>query len=422
MSNLLFNFLVYCLHLLRLALASFFIFIPHSRKKFEDLNLSDEGCKSFREIKLLADFCFEVSSEGELEQVRPLLLYFLEKGKKIELIFSSPSVETKCLALQRKFNQQMRVFRLPLISLQRINNWVTAPVILFCRYDFFPELLLLKFSHKKFVLLSGAVKNNNWFKSRVFGLFDIIVASTKSEEERFKQINPNASLFHFDFRIQRINERWLNAKKTLDDSKILKKYISSLNETPIENRIIIGSAWGSDLTIFDNLQFIDDIKNLKVKVLIVPHQLNVGSIKEIENYFLRLGLSNFVSVLSETGKDTAVTILNMSGVLCELYSSFRNAYVGGGHERSIHSVFEPFFCNNQVYMGPKIHRSTEYDLLAEIAPNEIHVLFQPEQFYTTYMKNKNKDLNIELRNSWRQEASIKIEQIANAIDKGLNVK
>jgi 3-deoxy-D-manno-octulosonic-acid transferase len=422
MSNLLFNFLVYSLHLLRLALASLFIFIPHNRKKFEQLNLSDEGCKSFRKNNLIGDFCFEVSSEGELEQVRPLLLYFLEKGKKIELIFSSPSVETKCLALQGKYNQQLRVFRLPLISLQKLSEWVTAPVILFCRYDFFPELLLLKFSNKKFVLLSGAVKNNNWFKTRVFGLFDIIVASTKSEEDRFEKINPKALMFNFDFRIQRINERWLNAKKTLDESIILKRYIISLNETPIENRIIIGSAWGSDLPIFDNPQFIDDIKNSKVQVLLVPHQLSAESIKEIENYFIKLGLKDFISVLSETGRVTPVTILNMSGVLCELYSCFRNAYVGGGHERSIHSVFEPFFCNNQVYMGPKIHRSTEYDLLAEIAPHEIHVLFQPEQFYTIYMNNKNKDLNIELRNSWRQEANIKIEQIANAIDKGLNVK
>ena len=411
----LFYLLLYFLHVFRLVLSQVFILIPHHRKDFELKNLEQTACRSFKQDKVIADFCFEVSSEGELEQVRPLFLYYLHQGKKMELIFSSPSVESKCIALQSQYPEQVRIFRLPLITPQFLNKWITAPVVLFCRYDFFPELLLLKLSGKKFILLSGAVKKNNWFKSRVFGLFDIIVAATTREAERFKNINPKAQVFSFDFRIQRINERWMKAPDTLSAIPVLQSYLAFLKTIPQEDRIIIGSAWPSDLAIFNNSEFIEDIKKSKVHILLVPHQLGKESIRVIQDYLIKLGLRDDVSVLSENKKTTAITILNMSGVLCELYGLFSESYIGGGYERSIHSVFEPFFSGNQVYVGPKIHRSTEYDLLAEIAPHEIHVLFHPEQFYTIYMNNKNKSLDLNLRNLWRLEAAVKIEEIAKAI-------
>lgn len=422
MSNLIFLALLYLLHLLRLLLSAVFKIIPHSRKQFEQKNLFDLGCQSFKQEKHRADYCFEVSSEGELEQVRPLVLYYLDHDKKIELIFSSPSVEEKCIALQRKFSSQMRILRLPLITSQLLQNWITAPVIIFCRYDFFPELLLLKFLKKKFVLVSGAVKKDSWYKNHVFCLFDIIVAATVKEEERFRHINPKAQTFAFDFRIERITERWKAASSSLHSIPKLQNYLQHLNGIPQEERIILGSAWESDLLIFNTPQFIDLIKKSKIHVLIVPHQLSEEGIKAIQDFFVRLGIGDYVSLLGENKNITPIVILNMSGVLCEFYSLFNQSYVGGGYERSIHSVFEPFFSGSQVYMGPKIHRSTEYDFLAEIAPDEIHVLFNPEQFYNIYMNNRNRTINQDLRNFWRQGASLKIAQIATAIDQVIDVK
>jgi 3-deoxy-D-manno-octulosonic-acid transferase len=426
MPNLLFIPFLFVLHSLRLIVSLLLVAIPHSRRKFEQKNLLQAGSLSFRRNKEIADFCFEVSSEGELEQVRPLIQYYLKRGHKIELIFSSPSVEKKCIQLQKQFNDQLRILRLPLLTLQLLNNWVTAPVIIFCRYDFFPELLLLKLKAKKFVLVSAAVKKNSWFKKNVFLLFDIIVAATAREEERFKHINPRALTFAFDFRIERITERFLNADTTLTAIAKLQPYLLHLKRLPSEQRIIIGSAWESDLPIFNDPEFIASIKEGRVHLLIVPHQLDKDSlnIKKIQDYLSQLGLGNCISVLGKESGDEGlfapIVILNMSGILCEFYSLFRHSYVGGGYERSIHSVFEPFFSGSQVYIGPKIHRSTEYDFLAEIAPNEIHVLFHPEQFYTIYMKNKKLIPEQELRNHWRQGAAVKIEQIASAI--GTDVK
>jgi len=63
-----------------------------------------------------ADFCFHVSSEGELEQVMPLVNLFLQQQKRIELIFTSPSVEHRVVNLKNKSPQLLAVLRMPLVS------------------------------------------------------------------------------------------------------------------------------------------------------------------------------------------------------------------------------------------------------------------------------------------------------------------
>ena len=421
MSNFLFIILLKFLSCLQMFIVFIFRVFFHPRKEFENKNFHSIGCQSFAEVNIVADFCFEVSSEGELEQVRPLIHFYLERKKLIELIFSSPSVESKCMELQNSFSTQVRILRLPLLTSLSLKKWITAPIIIFCRYDFFPDLLLLKSMGKKFVLLSGAVKKRSWYKTQVFKMFDIIVAATSHEEKQFFKLNKTAKLFTYDFRIKRITERWENAPALFKQKTQLNSYLEFLNNVPMNQRIIIGSAWESDLSIFNNPHFISAIKESRVHILIVPHQLGPESFKKIFNYFEKMGLDQFVNYVDENTPTKPILILNMSGVLCELYSLFAHSYVGGGYERSIHSVFEPFFSGSRVYTGPQIGRSTEYDLVAEIASNEIHVLFQAEQFYNIYMNNKELVLDQHIRELWRNEASLKIEKIANKIG-SLNAK
>jgi 3-deoxy-D-manno-octulosonic-acid transferase len=148
----------------------------------------------------------------------------------------------------------------------------------------------------------------------------------------------------------------------------------------------LGSAWLSDLVILNNPSLIKAVKDSQLHILIVPHKLDEAFIRELKNQCENLfGVDNIVEVindLSSSYKDGKIVILQKSGILCELYSQFSLTYVGGGYERSIHSVLEPFFSNNVVITGPKIKRSTEIELASKIAPDEIHVLKNPESFYT----------------------------------------
>ena len=439
MSRIIFNILLFISIIIRgpisILLIVFKNIVPGIRNRinFERKNQVEESCRSFALDGIIADYCFEVSSEGELEQVRPLLEFFLLKNKRIELIFSSPSVEKKCLKLASDNSQLIRLLRMPLASyfpfaflvFQSPGRWVTASRIVFCRYDFFPELLILKYFGKKFILLSAANKKPSWFKTQVFSFFDIIVAATNSEEQFFKSHFPLIETFSFDFRVPRIFDRSINASKLLVTENVLTDYLIFLDSLTCK-KCILGSVWPTDLDILKDEKFATDIKNGEIHLLVVPHQLSISFILELQNklqtlfpeipiYEIKRGGAHFDS--EQFKKIPGIVILNMSGVLCELYTKFPYAYVGGGFERSIHSVLEPFLSGAVVFCGAKVHRSTEFDTICELAPNEIHLLKNPENFYTLFNEVvKSGLIKIDRQNLLVSSQKLKTE-IINEIEK-----
>lgn len=411
----------------------FFIPLLDKRIAFERLNLLSKECHSFKKERLVADYCFEVSSEGELEQIRPLLEIFLRKKKKIEMIFASPSVEKKCIDLAYEHPSLIRLLRLPVASFMPIDFlffqspwcWVTAPKIIFCRYDFYPELLLFKCLNKKLILLSAASKKPSWFKEQAYGLFDMIVAANKTEEGFFKRLLPDKKIYAFDFRVPRIFERILKANTTLALDYQIKEYLSYLEQRPKDSKIILGSLWLSDLLILENKNWEDDLMSGKLHLLIVPHSLKVNTVKEILNkltfLFPRLPVYEISSSQSGPRLDDllnspGIVLLNKGGILCEFYTKFSFSYVGGGYERSIHSVLEPYLGQLQVACGPLVHRSTEYDFIKELSPLEIHLLKKAESFYNLFIEMAQKSSDPLIRAALKVQSKAQMETIINEIE------
>lgn len=420
MSQFLFNILLIFLTLIRLPLSILLVvarpLVPFIKKRlnFERKNFLEEECRSFKKDELRADYCFFISSEGELEQARPLIEGVLLRNKKVEIVYTSPSVETKCQNFYKKHPEQMRLWRLPLLSaspfsllyFQSVWEWVSAPVVVFCRYDFFPELLTLKYFGKKFVLVSGAFKKTTWFKLQSFKFFDVVVAATVAEKKNFEELlGDKKKVFACDFRVPRITERMEKAEVTLAEKTSITNYLTYLRSLNSSEKIIIGSAWNSDLGIFNSEELKKAVKEKKLHILIAPHKLDnefsLSLKSECEKYF---GAES-VGIVNEmtSFKGQSVVILQMGGILCELYSLFALTYVGGGFERSIHSVLEPFVSNNAVVCGPKIGRSTEIDLALSVVPGEIHVLNRPESFYTIKEKTDFVHLDLIAREKFRRE-------------------
>lgn len=79
------------------------------RIRFEKKNKKEN--KSFREDGQVADYAFEISSEGELEQVKAIIEKLLTENYKIELIYCSKSVEKQCQVLADKYPKVLRTFR-----------------------------------------------------------------------------------------------------------------------------------------------------------------------------------------------------------------------------------------------------------------------------------------------------------------------
>lgn len=403
------------------------------RIDFERKNFLDEECRSFKRDLIVADYCFEVSSEGELEQVRPLIEHFLSLNKYIEVVFASPSVEAKCLKLARDFKEQVRVLRLPIASFSPLPflffqspwAWVSAPTLLFCRYDFFPELLSFKFLGRKLILLSASGKKMNWFKKQSYQLFNVIVAANKSEAKTFSEHFKNQKIDSFDFRIPRIFQRLEKAPETLQSVFELASYLDFLDSLDSSKKLIMGSAWESDLVILKKTssQWSGEIKNGQTHLLIVPHDLSADSIEglilklrtflEVPVYEIKKGQALDVDLLKSR---PGIVVLNLSGILCELYSKFSFAYVGGGYERSIHSVLEPFLSGCQVFCGPSVHRSTEYDFILSHAPLEIHLLKHPESFYNLFKTNASMMNALSIRTQLQIEAKSTMESIINEIE------
>lgn len=374
------------LYILRCLLAPIVILlsqiIPVLRKRsqFERLNLKQEY-PQWRVDGERADYAFEVSSEGELEQVLPLIQFYLDEFKRVELLYCSDSVEGKVQALFAKNKKLLAIYRLPLVNFclfsKKCNpqNWITAKQFYFCRYDFFPELVYRLERFDRVYLLNAATSDDiksfslkNIFYRKVYKSMHVIVCASLSEVSKFEQIIVNQKLLCLDFRIIQINKRLEKSYKSLEEKIVNLKSLEALfDQYAYEDRIILGSMWPEEFEIFKNTEML----NGKL-IFIAPHKLSDHFILEIKSRAQqKFGASvtifdgkNKLEV-TRPEKGPLVIICSAKGVLCELYQFFGHSYIAGGFGRSIHSVMEPFLAGSKVYCGPKVHRSTEFSLIRE---------------------------------------------------------
>lgn len=365
------------------------------RKKFELKNFSEPGAKSFHQSKTYADYAFEFSSEGEYEQIRPLVIQALKSNKKVELLFSSESVENHILNLYKTYPDNIRYRRLflvtynPLSSEKSYKKWMTAKKFYMCRYDFFPELIKLGQSSKiEFILLWASLKSyqkskNSFFTRRyyefVYKQFDKIIAATPLDHAQFTHDLElvDDKLEIYDFRPVQILNRIDNRFKVLKEKITLWDELETyLNTYTRSKRIIYGSFWPNEVELLKNF------KPNEFLHVIVPHQLD--KCNDILNELKRINPTLNIAIVDNTSKsipNVDILILNLKGVLCELYSYFGHAYVGGGFGISVHSLMEAFLSGASVLCGPKVNRSTEYDLISQSHPDHLQILTKMEDFH-----------------------------------------
>ncbi|MBF0359488.1 MAG: hypothetical protein HQK49_00660 [Oligoflexia bacterium] len=406
------------------------------RKSFENRNKYSSSFKLEGEGEgegKRAAVTFEVSSEGELEQIRPLVNRLLADNQLLEIIFCSDSVENALLALAERYPANLRILRLPLISFfpyrlkHTSSDWMSSSTLILCRYDFFPELILLgRRPDINFILLSATLKDKEkklnskrslylrlyhlYFKF-IYSSFNQILTATPQDNTRFKKYF-NLETATVDFRILQVAERVKNHQIKLQKLPFFKELHSLINSFPKEKTIIFGSFWEIEAQAFEDNDFIHGILNKQIQVTIVPHLLDKISIQKIADSISQAtGNKLPIYTIDETNQHlkvetckifnqikekNGILILGLKGILCELYYLYTHAFVGGGHGRSIHSVIEPYLANCLSYVGPKVFRSTEYDLIKELSPQEINIVSQLPTFYQVITKNININKDIDL--------------------------
>ncbi|MFN8369667.1 MAG: glycosyltransferase N-terminal domain-containing protein [Bacteriovoracaceae bacterium] len=355
-------------------LLSLFIPILKKRKAFEKENFNIINSNDWH-----ADIAFEVSSEGEFEQIISLCEIYLSQNKKIELIFCSESAVDVVTKWAKDKSSQVRVLRLPLITNipfvknRSILKFLTAKVLVLCRYDFFPELLYYGiYKAEKFVLLDATLihkfdklKGKKGLTCYIYNQFDLIITSTQSDIERISsafQISKQR-LSCFNFRTLRIISRVSGAENKLAGFSSFALFLDFLNKFEYKKRIILGNFYSNETELLSEA-FVAQIQNREILSLIVPHKIEEQIHTSLRKYTINFNMTRLEmeQILNEYLQNPGLLILKQKGVLCELFHYFSVAYVGGGFFGSVHSILEPHLSGAFVICGPNIQRSTEFEL------------------------------------------------------------
>lgn len=376
-----------------------FNFVPFVKRRltFERKNFTDDLADYAEHITLKKQnngVAFLVSSEGEFEQVFPLIEVVLEENQLVEIVYTSASVEKKVsnfVELQKNQNRKkIYALRLPLMTFFPLSclifqsplSWIKAQTIVFCRYDFFPELLFFKYLGRRLILVSATLKNKNpegfrrFYLKDFYRLFTYIIPATAFDQQLIETISQSKKcLAPFDFRVSRILSRLEKSAESFRERFGLEHFYFQMTEWKKKSgmqSLILGSLWPSDLPVVLSSSLLKFYAENEWSLFIFPHKLGdlefVALIKKTiedsgENLeFKKIMKPDELKNLGEIKKRT-IYFFNVGGLLVESYQFFHLAYVGGGFERSIHSVLEPYMAQSRVITGTKTHRSTEWELI-----------------------------------------------------------
>lgn len=325
---------------------------------------------------------FEVSSEGELEQTLPLIEKYLADNKEVLLFYCSKSVEERCLKLEQENHKLLQVFRLPLLQVGNRNflNLVRGSKFYMCRYDFFPELIYYARQKKiKSVLISATLKNKSLeglsksFIRFLYSSFDEIYVADPDDIDKFKVLDLIVK-GPMDLRIIRIQKR---LRETYESKpQLIINFLRALERTnPCEN-FIFGSFYFSETEFLSN-EFINKLQDKFKRIFIAPHNLNKSELDNISQFFSDYEAITYKvdTIIDFNHEKRGIFILDIKGILCELYQFMSHVYIGGGFGRSIHSVLEPYTAGvHQILCGPMVQKSTEYSLIERYSSSQIKII------------------------------------------------
>lgn len=113
--------------------------------------------------------------------------------------------------------------------------------------------------------------------------------------------------------------------------------------------MICGSTWKED-----EEQLFSVISKMKDRIsfLLVPHEPDKKHIKQLQTKAQELGLKYQLYSQSKTWETNKVLIVDVIGVLADLYAFADIAFIGGSFKSSVHSVMEALAAGCQTYVGP----------------------------------------------------------------------
>jgi len=253
-------------------------------------------------------------------------------------------------------------------SVNKAFNIVKPKMIIFSSADLWYNFNYIAKNKNIKMLLIGA-KSKNYFENKL-NLFHHIYRPLYQSFTKIYTINKN----DVD-----IYDRYIGGGKTTHlgnpryDQVFLKsRKIPEKDKIPIDRRkniLLLASMHYEDRNVVlpGLVQYMK--KNDNLEVFWVSHEPASQENKYLQSIFSRQGISSeVINSLEELHNCTMrVKILNIIGVLAELYWYAKIAYVGGGFSTGVHNLMEPAVAGVPTFFGPNYQ---DFDEAVQIINNE----------------------------------------------------
>ena len=291
------------------------------------------------------------ASLGEFEQGRPVLEQLREEypGHALVLTFFSPSG----YEMRKGFKGVDYVFYLPLDTrgnAKKFLSFVQPELCIFVKYEFW-YFLLREIERKGIsaVLISSIFRKEQpffqWYGSlyrRMLFCFSKIFVQDAASSQLLRSIGIEDAVIAGDTRFDRV----VKAVKNHEELPIAKEFCSGCKV------LIAGSSWSEDERF---LKKVIDALPAEWKLILVPHEVHDVQINSIKALF-----GDAVTWSGwKAGVHAKVLIVDQIGLLLQLYSYARVAWIGGGFGKGIHNTLEAAVYGLPVGFGPAYKKFRE---------------------------------------------------------------
>ena len=288
---------------------------------------------------------FHAASLGEFEQGRPVIEALKERYPQLKvcLSFFSPSGYD----IRKDYPLADEVCYLPIDTPKNARQWVKRHrfvAAFFIKYEFwFNYMSALHEQSIPLYYISMILKPDQfffrwyggWFRKQLRHVTHFFVQDHDTEQLLQKHGFNNVSLCG-DTRFDRVADIAKQAKRFPD----IEAFIQG------RKCIIAGSSWPPDEKLL--LPYIQKLPE-DYCMIIAPHDISIKHISQITESLNDYQL--YSEYLSEN--KSKVLVLNIIGILSQLYQYARFVYIGGGFGVNIHNIQEPVTFGCPVVFGPK---------------------------------------------------------------------
>ena len=326
---------------------------------------------------------FHAASLGEFEQGRPLIERIRKEYPQYKILqtFFSPSG----YEVRKNYDGADIVCYLPIDTPSNVKKFVDLVnpcMVFFVKYEFWQNYLntLYKKGIPVYSVSSIFRPNQIFFRwygkgyQQVLKTFAHLFVQNEESKQLLAGIGVNNTTVVGDTRFDRVLDICAAAKQ-LPLVQIFKGDALTF---------VAGSSWGPDEDIF--IKYFN--AHPEMKLIIAPHVVNDGHLKEIEAKLQRSSI-RYTKATEENVQQADCLIIDCYGLLSSIYRYGEISYIGGGFGVGIHNVLEAAVYGIPVIFGPNNKKFREAQhLLANKGGFEINGYEDFEQLMNKFLRDE----------------------------------